>query len=124
MQWEDQEINFATPAGSIREIIKASFHIRSLAEHKAGKYLRISQELLDCEIKEEKRALIHRLCLYERAMCGIGPGGGSYPNLGISHYWANSKSFYSIFQIAPKNDWLEIMVIHASPPSEQKRKEA
>ena len=119
MKWEDQEINFATPAGSIREVIKASFRIRSLAEQAKGAYLRITQDVLDREFKEEKRALIHRLCLYERASCGVGPGGGTYPDLGVSHYWCDSQSAYAIMQIDPWNGWLEIMVLHAVHPNDQ-----
>ena len=122
MKWEDQEINVATPAGNMREVIRASFRIRSLAERKAGEYLRITQELLDQDAKEAERALIHRLCLYERALCRISPGGGAYTDFGVSHYWSDSKSLYAIFQIAPNNDWLEIMVLHATHPAEQKQK--
>ncbi len=120
MKWEDQEINSASSAGSIREIIQASFRIRSLAESNTGRYLKVTQGLLDREARGEVRPLIHRLCLYERALSGIGPGGEPYVPLGVSHFWSSSRSMYAILQVDPENNWLEIMALHAPHPNNQK----
>ena len=122
MQWEDQEINYATPENKFPEVFFSSLELRTHAGKRPGEYIRIDQEALEEMIgagvlsQRTKGVRIDRLCLFFRLFCRLGPGGGHQPSLGITHYWVNSNSRYAIFYFSPLNDWFDIMDIEASAP--------
>ncbi len=123
MRWEDQEVNYATETGEIKDTLMASCGVLRKARKKKGKYIRVDQGCLDtlieqADLSEEiKETKIERFCLYHRLMSGIGPGGEAGPTLGIMHYWVDSKSYYGIFQFSPQNDWIDVMTIKEDQPN-------
>ena len=122
MRWEDQELNHETPENKFPEVLFAGLGLLGHASRHQSEYLRVDQEKLDVMVadgtlKRATGARIDRLCLHFRLFCRLGPGGDHYPTLGITHFWQDSVSLYSVFYFSPKNEWLEIMVIHAPAPN-------
>lgn len=87
-----------------------------------GQYIRIDQEALHEFVEtgalseRTKGVRIDRLCLFFRMFCNLGPGGGNYPTMGITHYWVNDSSHYIIFCFSPLNDWFDMMDTEAPVP--------
>src|ERR1700761_2822049 len=108
MRWEDQELNHATSGNKFPELPFAGLSLLSHASSHQNQYLRIDQQKLEKMIQagalgqRTAGVRIDRLCLHFRLFCGLGPGGGPYPALGINHFWQNSTSLYAIFYFSPK----------------------
>ena len=122
MRWEDQELNHSTSEFKFLEVFYAGIGLQGYASKHQGQYLRVDQKKLDemvadGTLKRATRARIDRLCLHFRLFCRLGPGGDHYPVFGVTHFWLDSVSLYTILYFSPKNDWLDIMVITAPAPN-------
>jgi hypothetical protein len=122
MRWEDQELNYAVPETKFPEVLAAKFALLSQAEGRLGVYLPFDQSVLATlqlkQFADRGVPRIDRVCLHFRLACGLSPGGGAYPSLGIFHYWSGSKSMYAIVHISPRNDSLQIMSLSAKQPNQ------
>jgi hypothetical protein len=122
LRWEDQELNHATPENKFPEVFYAGHFLPMLAAKQQGKFLQIDQAALERMVasgtlNERARGVrIDRLCLHCRLFCRLGPGGGSYPEIGAMHFWRDSESLYIILHISPANDWVGIMVVSGECP--------
>ena len=122
MRWEDQELNREVPENKFPEVFFAGLFLPGCASKQQGSFLHIDQHVLDQMVengdlpKKARGARIDRLCLYYRLSCRLGPGGDPYPVLGATHFWADSKNFYTILYISSKNDWVDIMIVSGEAP--------
>ena len=124
MRWEDQELNHATSANQASRGVCRWTFLDRIHFKESGQYIQITQNKLDEMIRDgtlNKKTAGARMSpdfiLHSRLCCRLGPGGGHYPTLGITHFWQDSVSCYAILYFSPKNDWLKIMAITAPPPS-------
>jgi hypothetical protein len=98
MKWEDQEINYATPEGKFMEAFRAEFSLLGYAAKFKKRYLVVGQSRFDELVLKKKLtekargARIDHICLKFRLRCGLSPGGGNYPDLGVFNYWRTPKA--------------------------------